>query len=556
MTELRQLKLDKNTVDSTCFSNLPPLLQIPQELIAPAGQQHYKLLAWFSYQFNNANIINLTTGNGLSVFALASNPTNTVLTFDNSDRVDSNLKTCSNIQFNVNDFWLHDLEDLDLDLKTKILTASLVFIDLNLDVSLQGSTEFKLYSFFKHNSSKALLVYNKIWNSKVMRDRFWYKVPSESKYDLSEFGNSAGTGLIRFVPDSVRIPDSPNQTSPTPKSWTFVTSFLDLSKMSDISNSMKHNWRDRLTHASTTMAINANLVVYCDSDDLDFLKSLRPDHLQHKTLYKSCKLSDFGHAQHTKRITLNRLLKPYQFDPNNTPTYYIYTMAKYAMLKEILSQNPFNSSHFGWIDIAIERMGFKNCKTLQPVMNSFRDKFSMLYIDYIPEQLSFILPEYFKWGRCSVCSDFFTGSSVFIGRVCNLIEQSFLETLEKGYGHTDEQLFSSVYFRNRHLFSFYYGDYGSIITNYLGIEDDVHLVQTHMCSKSFEAKDWWINYDVCMKLWEYCLKRGGQLESVFGGFVDTFLKSLLVSSTRMDDQVMMVRAMGELKCREILTMIQ
>ena len=559
MTELRQLRLDKKTVDSTCFSNLPPLLQVPPEFIAPAGQHHFKLLAWFSYQFNNSQFVSITTGNQLSAFALASNSSNTIHTFDTVDRVDPNLKTCANIHFNVTNFWLHDLETLNEDIKTKLLTASLIFLDLN--DATPGSTEFKLYSFLKQNSSKALIICNKIWSTKDMRDKFWYQIPSWSKYDLSEFGSSTGTGLVRFVPDSIQIPTSPQTsntltvsngvvTTSTQKSWTFVTSFFDLTKMSDISGKMKSTWRERLLSASTTMSIDANLVVFCDSNDLEFLKSMRPAHLQDKTIYKTCKLEDTPMWKHKKRVVLNRMLKPYQFDNDNTPTYYIYTMSKYDMLKGIMTQNPFSSSHFGWIDLAIERLGYKNCSQLQPALSAFRDKFSMCFIDYIPESLVVNLPEYYKWGRCSVSSDFFTGSKVFMERVCNLIEQTFVEILERGYGHTDEQLYSFCYFKNRHLFSFYYGDYGSSVTNYLGIEQDSNLIQTHMCLKSFEAKDWWTNYDVCMKLWDFCGKQGSL--AVLGGFQEAFLKCLMVSSTRMDDMTMMVRAMSELKCHEIL----
>jgi hypothetical protein len=65
-----------------------------------------------------------------------------------------------------------------------------------------------------------------------------------------------------------------------------------------------------------------------------------------------------------------------------------------------------------------------------------------------------------------MCSGFFTGNAEYMFKVCDLVENKFLEYLTKGYGHADEQLFSPVYFENPELFEHYYGDYLQMITNY------------------------------------------------------------------------------------------
>ena len=136
------------------------------------------------------------------------------------------------------------------------------------------------------------------------------------------------------------------------------------------------------------------------------------------------------------------------------------------MLKEIIELNPINSTHFCWINFCIERMGFKNLIRLSEGLAVNRDKFSTCYIDYIPESMINNLNEYFEWGRCSMCSGFFTGNKEYMYKVCDLIEDKFLQYLELGYGHADEQLYSPVYFENPELFEHYYGDYHQMITNY------------------------------------------------------------------------------------------
>jgi hypothetical protein len=98
-------------------------------------------------------------------------------------------------------------------------------------------------------------------------------------------------------------------------------------------------------------------------------------------------------------------------------------------------------------------MGFRNLIHLEEGLAVNRDKFSTCYIDYIPENLVRNMREYFRWGRCSMCSGFFTGNAEYMSRVCDLIEDKFLYYLNIGYGHADEQLFSPVYFENQNYSS-------------------------------------------------------------------------------------------------------
>ena len=176
-------------------------------------------------------------------------------------------------------------------------------------------------------------------------------------------------------------------------------------------------------------------------------------------------------ADYRVKIAENRKNHPYSFDNRNTPSYYLFCMARYSMLKEIISANPFNSTHFGWINFCMERMGYKNLMYLDAALSVHRDRFSTCYIDYIPEHLVQNTAEYYKWGRCGMCSGFFTGSAEYMFKVCDLIERKFLKYLDEGYGHADEQLYSPVYFENPDLFEHYYGDYQQMITNYVSVRE-------------------------------------------------------------------------------------
>ena len=215
---------------------------------------------------------------------------------------------------------------------------------------------------------------------------------------------------------------------------------------------------------------------------------------------------DFKLTKHRSKIADNRIKFPYHFDDRNTPSYYLFCMARYAMLQETIenSANLFpESSHFAWINVDIERMGYQNVAAIERFLRAEpRDRFSTIYIDYIPEQLTKpeMLPVYFQWGRCSMCSGFFTGSGHHMAKVCALIEDKFLEFLALGYGHADEQLYSPVFFENRELFEFYYGDYQSMVTNYTGVRVSASSILNFLVANSFNNGDYKIARHACQAL--------------------------------------------------------
>jgi hypothetical protein len=101
-----------------------------------------------------------------------------------------------------------------------------------------------------------------------------------------------------------------------------------------------------------------------------------------------------------------------------------------------------------------------------------------------------------------MCSGFFTGNIEYMYRFCCKIEDKFLEFLEQGYGHADEQLFLAVYFDNPHLFDFYYGDYQQMITNYANINENINFTFNLLIKKSFQSKDWKVCADACKFVWK------------------------------------------------------
>jgi len=473
------------------------------EFFGEPGKQHYTLLAYLSSLHPNSTIIDIGTHCGSSALALSTSPNTKIISFDINRKVF--LRDTSNVSYELADLWD---ETVFAHWEETIMNSAVILLDVDPH---NGTMEYDLYMRLKEKGYKGLIVCDDIWYFKEMRDKFWLKIPSEEKVDITSLGHWSGTGVISFVPRPDIVWEtyaglrSIGQTLVNP--YTVVTAYFDLTRMPDASASIKARSKSYyLTHAKATFGLDANLVVFCESDSLEELKALRPSHLLAKTRFCTVDFEALPMTKYRDTIKKNRISHPYKGDDRNTPSYYLFCMARYAILKSAMDMNPFNSTHFAWLNICIERMGYTNLVHLDTVFSTLRDKVSTCYIDYISQDKLVPAQKYYQVGRCSLCSGFFTGSKSYLYDFCNRIEEKFLYYLGLGYGHADEQLFSSVYFDAPELFDNYYGDYTSMITNY-ATSWETKMPLQYVIPKSAAAKDWATCLLACKFVWA-SLKKG------------------------------------------------
>jgi hypothetical protein len=479
------------------------------EFFDKCGKQHYRLLAYLSTLFNNASIIDIKTQRGHSALALSYNETNTVHTFDIGNNVaNTEILKRPNISF-------HREDDIFQDAgfnkwKETILNSKFIFVDVEPH---NGHMEMELYNRLASINYEGFIVFDDIWYFKEMRDVFWYNINDSLKYDLTLVGHDSGTGVIDLSGKFSTLYGEKADVS----NWTLVTAYFNLAKCCDASKEIKE--RDKtyyMSHSMSTLKLPYNLVIYCDEESVPAILEARitSKWLANRThivirefeelrFKKKGRLLDETFVEYRNKINENRKTHPYNFDNRNTASYYLFCMSRYLMLKEVIDTNPFGSTHFGWINFCIERMGYSNLVHLEESMAVNRDKFSTCYINYIePELITNNVKEYFAYGRCSMCSGFFTGNLHYMWLFCDLVEDKFLEYLEKGYGHADEQLYSPVYFDTPSIFEHYYGDYNQMITNYKYIYENPISPIVHFIRNSYEK----CNYVKCLEACKFLKK--------------------------------------------------
>jgi len=371
------------------------------------GVEHYRLLSYISTLFNNVNILDIGTHLGHSALALSYNNTNTIYSFDIMDKVRPNIKNISNIKF-MSD----NLFDEDIFNKWKDIIMNCPFIFLDVDPH-NGFMEIDFINMLQKNDYKGFIICDDIWYFKDMRDNFWFKIDNKYRYDITHLGHWSGTGIISF--NNINIFNKENNDN-----WTLVTAYFNLTKCSDASDEIKARSKEYyFSDSIATLSQPYNMVIYCDMESIEMIKNIRPKYLENKTKYiikdfDKIMIENKNFSEYRTQIIKNRIEKPYNFDNRNTASYYLFCMLRYVIMKEVIENNYFNSTHFAWINFCIERMGFKNLIHLPEALSVNRDRFSTCYIDYIAPELVFNTKEYFKWGRCGMCSGFFTGNKEYM----------------------------------------------------------------------------------------------------------------------------------------------
>ena len=494
--------IDYNTINNLNIMNITDIFI--EEFIKESGKEHYKLLSYLSTQYNNSIIIDIGTHKGYSALALSSNKTNTIHTFDIIDKINEKNKLWQN-----NNVYFHNDDLMDNNIRNKwettILNSSMIFLDIDPH---DGKLEYEFYNWLKDNNYKGILICDDIWYFKGMRDNFWYHIPNDIKYDVTHVGHFSGTGIIVFNNQDIILKEKYQQILPKHnsynKNWTIVTAYFNLTKTPDASNEIKQrDIKYYMSNANMTMSIDQNLVVYCDKESYETLKEMRPKHLHNKTQFIIIEFMDINIVKlNYEKIVNSRQKTGYNSDSRNTPSYYLFCMARYDIMINTIENNPFNSTHFAWCNICIERMSWKNMIYFPKIWEEYRDKFSTCYIDYQPKTLVIDNPkEYYKYGRCSMCSGFFTGNKQYMYNFCISIIQEFYNMLNIDCGHADEQLFSIVYFKNPELFEFYYGDYTEMIVNYGWIIDRPYEPIKNIMTNLYKCgENWQLLYD-CTSRW-------------------------------------------------------
>jgi len=259
-------------------------------------------------------------------------------------------------------------------------------------------------------------------------------------------------------------------TGPTTVVTTVVTMFFDLKRLKDASPATRP-MDFYVQNGATVLRLPYPMVIFCDEVTHPYLEAIRNGEVDASvapTVYVIQRLEDYEYyRQAWPVITDNRHERGHPADQRNTASYFLMGMFKPLALWIAKQRNDFGTPYYAWIDLGCAHICRQLAKYAPAMLEQPRNKIACCYIHYRSHEELSDMAEYMRYGGpCGIASTAYTMPAAYVAKFYTAMLQVFYEKLFHGVGHTDETVMAYVYDRYPELFTIYYGDYGSIFTNY------------------------------------------------------------------------------------------
>lgn len=269
---------------------------------------------------------------------------------------------------------------------------------------------------------------------------------------------------------------------------TIVTMFFNLKHCPDATDSTR-SLDFYLEHGRPTLALPYPMVVFCDEETLPLVRQMRPEGTPTAYIVKPFTEYDF-YTLHYPLVEHNRATYFRPEDPRNTSSYFLLSMFKIHCLFIAKQRNDFDTPFYAWIDFGSNHI-MKNVADYAPKMlENPNPKISACYIHYRNRELLREKTEEFlrgQHGLCGMAAGIITADRDYIDRFYHAMMQIFHSHLYLRLGHAEEQVLTCCYDRFPELFTLYYGDYYSLLTNYHEPIADLESIRTFFIQPCLDA---------------------------------------------------------------------
>ena len=305
---------------------------------------------------------------------------------------------------------------------------------------------------------------------------------------------------------------------------TIVTMIYDIRKMENCSND--DNNRSLMNYIDLAknfiLKLPYPIIIFIDKDEKEIYNSIYNTrsslNLLHLTyIYKL----DFKETYFYKDLSRIEELQQKFFIENgnlakDTPLYVILNNNKFCFMEKTIELNPFNSSHFIWMDFGINHVA-KNTEIIHEWILKVPDKIKQLCINPYIENIG--PKKYFKNIYHNCAGGLFSGSKENMTKYIELFKQKTEQIYSEDWYQIDEAVMTMVQRENYDLFEFFYGDYEGIISNYLKPLHSWWLINSNI-EKCLRMNNTKYLYDILIYLDSYFLVEVNQNNNDFYKFID------------------------------------
>jgi hypothetical protein len=295
-----------------------------------------------------------------------------------------------------------------------------------------------------------------------------------------------------------------------PPNCTLITACYDLNKY----NKKCRTTEECLALINPLLQIPVYLVIYGSRSTIPAIRMQRTQFGFDKyTQYIEIELEDLWAYQFLQKVKENRAAYWPTRDERTCAESHIVCCNKFDFVQETITINPFNTSHFGWIDAYLGdgKNGLRICENydrmvVPRILHALRstNRFHIQVLNCNDKRFkeSKHKKEFYERYRWVTCGGFFVTAPEVGTKIMTRLKEIFVETTMQGFGHGEEMFYLEV------LDEFYediarsYGDYGQMLNNFLGPTRNIEYV-FHTIIQGFKNAGYEREYkDACAALLE------------------------------------------------------
>lgn len=252
---------------------------------------------------------------------------------------------------------------------------------------------------------------------------------------------------------------------------TIVTALFDLERRGQ-------NTRRSLTsfqeHSTYTLSLDQPLIVYVDPELEDWAWSVRGRERETITRVVPVPFEELTTYGLLPRATSLPCFENAD-SAGGAPMYQVVNWAKFELLERSIDDDPFSTTHFAWVDIAVAHVA-----NLPEVFPAPVDGVSVLTMrpvapDEITDRAAF-----YTYERGRVAGGFMRGSAPRFRRLIEAFWAELGHALACGRRVNEQQVLSYLSCASPELFETYVGDYSSILVNTDLIRDGMQVVMYYL----------------------------------------------------------------------------
>jgi hypothetical protein len=253
-------------------------------------------------------------------------------------------------------------------------------------------------------------------------------------------------------------------TSYKRKHTTFVTAYYDLCKYE---NRPECKTREKYYERSKgILTRNINLIVFCEEETNEHILKYRSNFLD-KTTIINIPLFElpFYNKYYDEFVRVKKIYKLNLNEVKDTVLASVIWFSKITFIEKSIKINPYNSTHFVWIDFGITHVA-KNYEIIDTWNDLIYDKIRIMVCDYM--SIYDDPKTFFKTSRTNlVFAGLWSGDIKHLQKFTELVEDKMKLMFSEDWYHLEEQIFALILRDNEDIHDIYYGPCEHIICNYV-----------------------------------------------------------------------------------------